>query len=68
MSKYEDIDFAKIDIDRQKRKGYSEAVFCECKTDEQLKDIFNIYKNKCVFKNTHLFFFFFYFVCFQPLS
>ena len=38
--RYIDIDFAKLDIERQKRRGASEAVFCECKTDEQLIKIF----------------------------
>ncbi len=38
--KYADIDFAKLDIERQKRRGAAEAVFCECKTDEQLIKIF----------------------------
>jgi hypothetical protein len=33
-------EFAKIDIERIKRRGYSEAVFCECKTNEQLYEIF----------------------------
>lgn len=40
MSKYIELDFAKLDIDRIKRRGYSEAVFCECKTEEQLTKIF----------------------------
>lgn len=40
MSKYIELDFAKLDIDRVKRRGYSEAVFCECKTEEQLTKIF----------------------------
>lgn len=35
MSKYIELDFAKLDIDRVKRRGYSETVFCECKTEEQ---------------------------------
>lgn len=41
---YKDIDFAKLDIERQKRKGYSEAVFCECKTSEELIKIFSTFK------------------------
>lgn len=40
MKKYVDLDFAKLDIERHKRRGFSEAVFCECKTNEQLKKIF----------------------------
>ncbi len=43
--KYIDIDFAKLDIERQKRRGCSEAVFCECKTNEQLIKIFTEFKN-----------------------
>ena len=43
--KYIDINFAKLDIERQKRRGASEAVFCECKTDEQLIKIFTEFKN-----------------------
>lgn len=34
----------KLDMERQKRKGYSEAVFCECKTNEQLIRIFKGFK------------------------
>lgn len=44
--KYIDIDFAKLDIERQKRRGCSEAVFCECKTDEQLVKIFTEFYNR----------------------
>ena len=43
MSKYIELDFAKLDIDRVKRRGYSEAVFCECKTEEQLTKIFETF-------------------------
>ena len=43
--KYIDIDFAKLDIEREKRRGASEAVFCECKTCEQLVKIFTEFKN-----------------------
>ncbi len=43
--RYIDIDFAKLDIERQKRRGYSEAVFGECKTSEQLVKIFSEFKN-----------------------
>lgn len=45
-NKYIDIDFAKLDIDREKRRGYSEAIFCECKTNEQLIKIFSELKDK----------------------
>ncbi len=44
MVKYKDINFAKPDIERQKRRGYSEAVFCECKTNIQLIGIFKTFK------------------------
>ena len=43
--KYIELDFAKLDIDRTKRRGYSEAVFCECKTNEQLLEIFKTFKD-----------------------
>jgi len=43
--KYLELNFAKLDIDRQKRRGNSEAVFCECKTSEQLIKIFSEFKN-----------------------
>lgn len=42
--KYLELNFAKLDIDRQKRRGNSEAVFCECKTNEQLVKIFMEFK------------------------
>lgn len=42
--KYVDLDFAKLDIERQKRRGCSEAVFCECKTNEQIIKIFKAFK------------------------
>ena len=38
-----DINFAKLDIERQKRKGYSEAIYCECKTNDELVKIFSIF-------------------------
>lgn len=37
---YTDLGFAKLDKDRVRRRGNSEAVFCECKTSEQLIEIF----------------------------
>lgn len=43
--KYLELNFAKLDIDRVKRRGNSEAVFCECKTSEQLVKIFTEFKN-----------------------
>ncbi len=44
--KYIDLDFAKLDLERVKRRGTSEAVFCECKTDEQLIKIFSEFKKQ----------------------
>ncbi len=35
----------KLDIDRLKRRGYSEAVFCECKSIEQLEEIFSTFEH-----------------------
>lgn len=40
MEKYTDLSFAKLDLERIKRRGFSEAIFCECKTNEQLVEIF----------------------------
>lgn len=45
MDKYIELDFAKLDIERTGRRGYSEAVFCECKTEEQLIKIFSSFKD-----------------------
>ena len=45
MDKYIELDFAKLDIERTRRRGYSEAVFCECKTEEQLIKIFSSFKD-----------------------
>ncbi len=42
--KYIELDFAKLDIERQKRRGCSEAIFCECKTNVQLIKIFSEFK------------------------
>ena len=46
MDKYIELNFAKLDIERAKRRGCSEAVFCEPKTNEQLVKIFSEFK-KC---------------------
>jgi hypothetical protein len=44
---YCDLGFAKVDIDRKKRRGFSEVIYCPGKTREQLKEIAkNIIKNK----------------------
>lgn len=43
---YKDIDFARLDIERQKRKGYSEAVYCECKNSEDLVKIFQEFQKQ----------------------
>lgn len=46
-NKYLDIDFAKLDIDRLKRRGYPEAVFCQSKSNQELVEIFkNLYSTK----------------------
>lgn len=39
--KYTDIGYAKLDIERSKRRGYPETVFCEGKTKEQLLGIYS---------------------------
>jgi hypothetical protein len=39
-SKYEDLGYAKLDLDRKKRQGAAEVVFCEGKPDEYLTGIF----------------------------
>ena len=44
--KYSDLGFAKLDLERQRRRGAGEAVFCECKTDQQLIKIFSEFKNQ----------------------
>ena len=46
MERYSDIGCAKLDIERVCRRGYSEAVFCECKTNEQIIKIFKTFKEK----------------------
>lgn len=46
MEKYIDIDFAKLDIERKKRRGGTESVFCECKTGEQLVKIFSEFEKQ----------------------
>jgi len=35
-----DLKFAKVDIDRQRRRGFSEAVYCENKSAQQIAKIF----------------------------
>lgn len=44
MTNYKDIGFAKLDTQRLCRRGYSEAVFCEPKTNEELIKIFTAFK------------------------
>ena len=44
--KYIELGFAKLDLERSKRRGYPEAIFCECKTNEQLVEIFSAFKEK----------------------
>ncbi len=41
--KYVDIDFAKLDTERACRRKASEAIFCECKTKEQLLKIYETF-------------------------
>jgi len=36
---FSDLGFAKIDLDRQRRRGFAEAVYCPGKTKEHLKEI-----------------------------
>ncbi len=36
-----DLKFAKVDIDRQRRRGFSEAVYCEDKSVQQIAKIFS---------------------------
>ncbi len=42
---YKDIGFAKLDTQRLCRRGYSEAVFCEPKTTDELIKIFGAFKD-----------------------
>ncbi len=44
--KYIDLNFAKIDTDRACRRKASEAIFCECKTNEQLLEIYKSFEEK----------------------
>jgi NCAIR mutase (PurE)-related protein len=37
---YEDLDFARVDLDRTERRGFPEVIFCEGKTEDQVVDIF----------------------------
>lgn len=46
MEKYAELDFAKLDLERIKRRGFSEAIFCQCKTNEQLIKIFTEFKKQ----------------------
>jgi len=42
-----DLGFAQIDIDRKKRKGFSEVIFCQTKTKEQIaKIVLSLINNK----------------------
>lgn len=41
---YKEINCAKIDTQRLCRRGYSEAIYCECKTSNQLIEIFKTFK------------------------
>lgn len=45
-SSYEEMEFAKLDTDRESRTGFPEVVFCEGKTDKHLVEIYKrLYKN-----------------------
>ncbi|MBR1616662.1 nickel pincer cofactor biosynthesis protein LarB [bacterium] len=39
-----DMDFAKLDIEREKRKGFAEAVFVQCKSEKELIEIFKTFQ------------------------
>ena len=41
ISSYADLGFARIDIDRARRKGFSEVVYAENKSTEQVEEILN---------------------------
>ena len=45
MNNYKDIGFAKLDTQRLCRRGYSEAVFCEPKTNDELIKIFGAFND-----------------------
>ena len=40
---FEDLKFAKIDHHRNLRTGHPEVIFCQGKTDDQIKKIYPIY-------------------------
>lgn len=40
MNGYEELHYAKPDIDRQRRTGFSEVIFCQGKDDAYLRDLF----------------------------
>ncbi len=37
---YENLDFARVDVDRENRRGFPEVIFCEGKTADQTVEIF----------------------------
>ncbi|MGC8545327.1 nickel pincer cofactor biosynthesis protein LarB [Athalassotoga sp.] len=43
---YDDLDFARVDLDRTKRRGFPEVIFCEGKTDDQVLEIFKKLSDK----------------------
>ena len=52
---YRDLGFAKVDLDRQRRRGFSEVIFCQGKTGQQIRAIARqILKNKQVLLLTKL--------------
>lgn len=44
--KYIELNFAKPDINRNKRCGYNESIYCKTKTNDELLKIFEIYNNR----------------------
>jgi NCAIR mutase (PurE)-related protein len=43
---YQDLGFARIDHHRSLRRGFPEVIFCQGKTNEQIRDIFNAYSQR----------------------
>jgi hypothetical protein len=45
-SLYEDIGHTKLDVDRSRRTGFPEVIYCSGKTEQQLADIFALMREK----------------------
>jgi pyridinium-3,5-biscarboxylic acid mononucleotide synthase len=43
---YEDVGHTKLDVDRPRRTGFPEVIYCAGKTEEQLADIFAVMREK----------------------